>query len=339
MTRLLPFALATCGPALILGAATLWGGIWAVLGILTMTVMVFFLDKMRIETPASEATGHRLSEVLGLVHFGLLGLAVWSMGGALPPLDKVLIVVGCGLYFGQISNSNAHELIHRANRWAFRLGATNYAALLFGHHTSAHRLVHHVHAATPRDPATAARGTGFWAYAPRAWLGGFTAGLRAEQARHGGRRWPMPYVGYVSGALTAIGLAFVLAGGAGVVGLMAIAGYAQIQLLLSDYVQHYGLERAVLADGRHAPMGPAQSWNAPQWYSSAMMLNAPRHSEHHTAPAKPFPALELDPATMPMLPRSLPVMAVIALIPPLWRKVMDPRLAAWTETGKAAPAV
>lgn len=338
MTRLMPFALATFGPALILGAATLWGGVWAVLGIVVMTVLVFLLDKWRIERPASTATGHHLSEALGLVHFGLLGLAVWSMGGGLPLADKVLIVVGCGLYFGQVSNSNAHELIHRADRWAFRLGAANYTALLFGHHTSAHRLVHHVHAATPRDPATAARGTGFWAYAPRAWLGGFIAGFRAERTRRGGALWPMPFIAYVVGAMAALLIAFALAGGAGIIGLTAIAGYAQVQLLLSDYVQHYGLERPVLPDGRRAAMGPAHSWNAPHWYSSAMMLNAPRHSEHHVAPAKPFPALDLDPATMPILPRSLPVMAVIALIPPLWRKVMDPRLAAWSETGKAAPA-
>jgi len=32
---------------------------------------------------------------------------------------------------------------------------------------------------------------------------------------------------------------------------------------------------------------------------------------------------------MPMLPYSLPMMAVIALMPPLWRRVMDPRVAHW----------
>lgn len=338
MLRLLPFALASFGPALLLGAGTLWGGLWAGLGIVAMTVVVFFLDKLPIVRPAFEATGHRMSEALGVMHFVLLGLAVWSMGGPLPTLDKVLIVAGCGLYFGQISNSNAHELIHRTDRWAFRLGAANYIALLFGHHTSAHRLVHHVHAATPRDPATAAKGVGFWAYAVRAWLGGFKDGLKAERQRHGDVRWPAPYIGYVLGAFIAVILASFLAGAPGVIGLITIAIYAQLQLLLSDYVQHYGLERPVMSGGRRAPMGPAHSWNAPHWYSSAMMLNAPRHSEHHTRPDKPFPALGLDAETMPMLPRSLPVMAVVALIPPLWRKVMDTRVTAWRQTHASAPA-
>lgn len=329
MPRLLPYAIATLMPAALLAAACVWGGGWAVAAMLAITVVVFFLDKLSIEMEPTAAQGHRLSEVLGLVHFAVLALAVWSMGQPLPLLDKMLIVLGCGLYFGQISNSNAHELIHRRAHWPFRLGAACYTSLLFGHHTSAHRLVHHVHAATDRDPASAHLGEGFWAYLPRTWAGSFRAGLRAERARRGDMRWPAPYIWYVGGALASLGTAAVLAGGAGVAGLIAIAAYAQVQLMLSDYVQHYGLRRATRADGRAEPMGPQHSWNTPHWYSSAMMLNAPRHSEHHMHPARPFPALGLDADTMPMLPRPLPVMAVVALIPPLWRRVMDRRVARW----------
>jgi len=331
------FAVATLLPAVLLGLACVLGGAWVWAGIGAITVVAFAADKLPGPPPEARRAGHRLSEALGVVHFVLLGLAVWAMGGALPVIDKVLIVVGCGLYFGQVSNSNAHELIHRADRWAFRLGAANYITILFGHHTSAHRLVHHVHAATPRDPATARLGEGFWAYLPRTWIGSFRAGLRAEQHRHGGVRWPAPYVAYVLGAVATLGLAALLGGGAGVLGLIGIATYAQVQLMLSDYVQHYGLERAEQPDGRRVPMGPAHSWNAPQWYSSAMMLNAPRHSAHHTQPAQPFPQLELTPDTMPMLPHSLPVMAVVALIPPIWKRVMRPRVNHWRTASDMTP--
>ena len=329
MLRLLPFVVATQTPAALLLAACAFGGVWAGSAILAITVLVFGLDKIGRTAPISEANGHRLSVARGLVHFVLLWAAAWAMNGPLPLLDKVLLVIGCGLYFGQISNSNAHELIHRSDRWAFRLGAANYASVLFGHHTSAHRLVHHVHAATPKDPATARGGEGFWAYLPRTWAGSFAAGLRAERQRHGGTRWPAPYLGYVCGALATLVAAFALGGVQGVIGVIGIAIYAQTQLMLSDYVQHYGLERAVQADGQREKMGPQHSWNAPHWYSSAMMLNAPRHSAHRTRPGQAFPQLELDAQTMPMLPHSLPVMAVIALIPPLWRRVMDRRVAAW----------
>ena len=58
-----------------------------------------------------------------------------------------------------------------------------------------------------------------------------------------------------------------------------------------------------------------------------MMLNAPRHADHHGHPARPYPALELSPGGQaPILPWSLPVMATVALMPGLWRRIMDPRL-------------
>ncbi len=65
---------------------------------------------------------------------------------------------------------------------------------------------------------------------------------------------------------------------------------------------------------------------------AAMTLNAPRHSDHHVTPQRPYPALHLTPATMPILPGSLPVLAALALVPPLWRRVMDPLAARWRES-------
>jgi alkane 1-monooxygenase len=192
--------------------------------------------------------------------------------------------------------------------------------------------VHHVHAGTTNDPNTARLGEGFWRFLARGWRAGFWAGKRAEdrlRARGAAapRAWSHPYVGYLAGSLGAVLAAFLLAGPGGIAVLLVVAGYAQIQLYLSDYVQHYGLIRKANTDGKPEPMGPQHSWNAPHWYSCAMMLNAPRHSDHHINPARPFPELRLEPDAMPVLPQSLPVMAVIALVPPIWRRVMDHRVA------------
>ena len=92
---------------------------------------------------------------------------------------------------------------------------------------------------------------------------------------------------------------------------------------MSDYVQHYGLTRTVGPRGKPEPMGIAHAWNAPHLASSALMLHAPRHSDHHARPAQPYVALSL-PDDAPMLPRSLPVMACVALYHRPWRRVMDP---------------
>jgi alkane 1-monooxygenase len=137
------------------------------------------------------------------------------------------------------------------------------------------------------------------------------------------------------GAFVSVAAACLLGGWLGAAVLVVIALHAQMQLLLSDYLQHYGLRRATDANGKVEPMGPQHSWNAPQTYSAALMMNAPRHSDHHMHPGRPFTSLQLDQA-MPTLPYSVPVMGAIALVPPLWRRIMDPRARTW-DASRAQP--
>ena len=345
MTR---FLVATMLPMILLIIACLQGGWWALAALLGMTALVSGLDRMALPAP-EEAPGpgakvaHRMSEALGLAHLAILPLGVWALSQDAFSLPASLALAGAlALFMGQVANSNAHELIHRGGRWPHRLGVAVYVSMLFGHHASSHRLVHHVHVATPRDPNSAPLGMGFWTYLPRAWVGSFVEGWRAEdRLRALGRQGLHPYAAYALGSAAVLALAYGLGGLKGVAIWVALALYAQAQLLLSDYVQHYGLRRVRTDQGAWEPAGPRHSWNAPHWYSAAMMLNAPRHSDHHKHPGRAFPDLALDDRTMPMLPRSLPEMAVIALFPPLWRKVMDRRARAWAspaeDPGESVP--
>ncbi|MDJ1007772.1 MAG: alkane 1-monooxygenase [Paracoccaceae bacterium] len=321
------FVIAPFLPVGLLVAACLLGGWWSAAALISITALVMGLDRLPGPADSPAGTGHGVSVALGLAHLGLLPLGVWSLTHGAGGAQAGALALALGLYFGQVSNSNAHELIHRAGRWPRRLGVAVYASLLFGHHASAHRLVHHVHVATPDDPNSAPLGMSFWRFWPRAWIGSFRAGLAAERRRG---RVMATYGVYVGGAGLGLIIAYVIGSWQAVLIWLALALYAQMQLLLSDYVQHYGLRRARRPDGGYAPAGPEHSWNAPHWYSSALMLNAPRHSDHHTAPARPFPDLRLNAGTMPMLPRSLPVMGAAALVPPLWRRMMDRRAARWS---------
>ncbi|WGW02205.1 alkane 1-monooxygenase [Tropicibacter oceani] len=330
------FAAVTWGMVALLALAMGLGGLWAALALLYITVFTWFMDKLAAmaapDHPGAEfPAGDGLAISLGLVHFPLLFGGVWTIGaGALPALDKLLIFFALSLFLGQVSNSNAHELIHRAPRAMRRLGMAVYASVLYGHHASAHVRVHHVHAATDRDPNSARIGEHFYAFAARAWRGELVEGFRAESRLRRGKGLH-PYVGYGLASLLALAAAWALAGLAGVAVLLALSAYAQMQLLLSDYVQHYGLRRGLIDPDRWEPVGPQHSWNSPHGFSSALMLNAPRHSDHHAHPSRPYPGLDLDRAVMPMLPHSLPVMAVLALVPPLWRRVMDKRAARWAQ--------
>lgn len=332
------FATATLAP-LVLLALGLWGGAWALAGLIYMTVFTALLDQA-IPLVAPEAAkdtefpaANALLVVLALAHLGALPLAVWAVAGdsGLSAWERMALFFGFGLFFGQVSNPVAHELIHRSNRGLFWLGAAVYTSVLFGHHTSAHRLVHHRLAASPDDPNTAQRGEGYYRFALRAWAGSFRAGLAAETAlRAQGARGLHPYVTYLAGGAMALMLGALIAGMGGMAVWAVLAAYAQSQLLLSDYVQHYGLTRGRGPDGKLEPVRDRHSWNAPHWFSSGVMLNAPRHSDHHAHPTRPYPALRLPRADQaPRLPHSLPVCCAIALFPPLWRRMMHPRLVRW----------
>ncbi|WP_375690430.1 alkane 1-monooxygenase [Pseudooceanicola sp. LIPI14-2-Ac024] len=334
------FTLATLAPLPLLLLAAFFGGAYGWAALAYLTVFITLSDRLvpkswrnrnpQAEFPASE----ELSLFLGVAHLWMMVAAVFWLGGpnGVNGRDAVIAGVAFGIWFGQVSHPNAHELIHRPARQARQLGRLVYISLLFGHHASSHPKVHHRHVATPGDPNTARAGEGFWRYALRAWTGSFAAGFAAEHAdlkRAGKSPFQTPYVEYVLGAVAMVVIAYALAGWPGVGTLVALSAFAQYQVLMSDYVQHYGLRRAERADGRYEPVGPQHSWNSPHAVSGAMMMNAPRHSDHHVHPGRPYPALQLNDVTMPILPYSLPVMGAIAVVPPLWRRVMDRRLRHW----------
>jgi alkane 1-monooxygenase len=326
------FAAASLAPLVLFAAGLGLGGAWVLALPLYMTVFVLLVDRLvplavgdapeGAEFPASDA----LLVAIGLGHLVAMPLAVWAIAG---PSDlgagaRAALFLGAGLWFGQVTNPAAHELIHRGDRRLFRLGAALYVSMLFGHHASAHRLVHHARAASRGDPNSARAGEGFYRFALRAWTGSFREGWRAEA----GRARVHAYLWYLAGQAACLILAYGVAGPAGVLVWLGLGLHATAQLLLSDYVQHYGLTRAHLPDGRLEPMAPRHSWNAPHWFSSAMMLHAPRHSDHHAHPGRPYPALRLPPDA-PVLPWPLPIACTLALVPPLWRRRMAPRLAQW----------
>lgn len=327
------FAALAALPGLLAMAGAVRGGVWPWLALIWIGGASQTVDQV-LARPLGDAGDQRrfpLSDALlvGLagLHFLLLVLALAALADpARGPAGKVALFLATGLFIGQVSNACAHELIHRPSRWLFRLGAAVYVSMLFGHHASAHRLVHHRHVATGADPNSARLGEGFWHFLPRAWIGAFREGLRAEAARARPGRIN-PYIWYLAGAGACCGAVAGWLGWRGLALYLALCLHAQIQLMLSDYVQHYGLRRRTGPDGRLEPAGPRHSWDAPHPLSGLMLVNAPRHSDHHANPMRPYPSLRLEGEARPMLPFSLPVMATLAMLPPLWRRVMDRRVA------------
>jgi alkane 1-monooxygenase len=266
----------------------------------------------------------------------LFGLIWWVAGAAhLVTWEKLALFGGLGVMTGAIGITYAHELLHQPNRAERWLGDLLLAMVLYGHFRSEHLLVHHRWVGTPRDAVTARYNEGFHRYywrvlrdCPRsAW-----AAERAMLARRGLPVWHRSNPFWRYGALQAgcLGLAWGLGGWAGLGLFLLQAGVAVWQLELTNYIEHYGLTRRHLGEGRYEPVAPRHSWNAAHRASNWLLINLQRHSDHHTKPARRFPLLQThDADEAPQLPMGYPAMTALAMVPPLWRRVMNPRVRAW----------
>ncbi|NHX27973.1 alkane 1-monooxygenase, partial [Escherichia coli] len=138
------FALATLAPVPLLGLGAAFGGAWIWAALIYMTLFAGLADRVmaRPESDAPEGAefpaADRLSALLAVLHFVLLAAGVWAVSGVsgLTLGARIVAFFAYGLFFGQVSNSNAHELIHRSTRALHRLGMWVYISLMFGHHTS-----------------------------------------------------------------------------------------------------------------------------------------------------------------------------------------------------------
>ena len=268
-----------------------------------------------------------------LTLFGLLWYATHTEH--LSSLEKVALFFGVGVITGTIGINYSHELMHQKSRFERGLGDILLAMVLYSHFRSEHLLVHHRYVGTPRDPVTARYNEGFHRFYPRVLIQCWHSAFRAERdmlARKG-RPWTdlsNPFFRYWTLQVGMILLAFLIGGLSGVLLFLVQAGVAVWQLELVNYVEHYGLTRKHLGDGKYETVQPRHSWNAAHKASNWLLINLQRHSDHHYKPNRRFPLLQNHAEEdAPQLPYGYPVMTVAAMIPPLWRRVMNPRVRSW----------
>ncbi|MDX6604974.1 MAG: alkane 1-monooxygenase [Solirubrobacterales bacterium] len=258
----------------------------------------------------------------------VLACWMWSSG-------DLSIVEGLGLALtmgvvGGIAINTAHELGHKrasSERWLSRVALAQTG---YGHFFIEHNRGHHVRVATPEDPASSRLGESFWAFLPRTVAGSLRSAWEIEAARLD--RLGMPHVSRHNDILGAwamsVALFAVLTVAFGPVVLpyllvQAVIGFSLLEVV--NYLEHYGLLRQKGEDGRYERCRPEHSWNSNNVASNVLLYHLQRHSDHHANPTRRYQALRhVDEA--PQLPTGYAGMIVLAWFPPLWRRVMDPRL-------------
>lgn len=252
-----------------------------------------------------------------------------------PTWEKFLVMFGIGVTTGTVGIVYAHELFHKASRLERWLGDLLLAMVLYSHFRTEHLLVHHPWVGTPRDTVTARYNEGFLRFFPRVLWQGPGSAWRAERAmlaRAGRPVWhpSNPFWRYIALQAAALIVAFVVGGWLGV-GLFAFQAIVAVwQLELTNYVEHYGLTRRHLGEGKYEPVRPRHSWDSTHRVSNLLLINLQRHADHHLHPMRRFPLLQSYPETeVPQLPTGYPPMTAMAMVPPVWRRVMNPRVRAW----------
>jgi alkane 1-monooxygenase len=244
--------------------------------------------------------------------------------------DGLMLALAVGSVTGAGGITIAHELGHRASRLDRALSRLLLVTVGYGHFYVEHNRGHHVRVATAADPASAPRGMAVYPFLFRSIVGSFRHAWRLEAMRlqRRGRSVLHPSNWVLTG--TALSLLLLIAAG-WMLGMAAsgfLLGQAVVAVALLEtvnYIEHYGLRRRRLIDGRIEPVGPQHSWNADFIVSNWLLFNLQLHSDHHAHVERPFETLRSIPEA-PQLPAGYPTLVLAALVPPLWFALMDRRL-------------
>ncbi|MGN7984708.1 alkane 1-monooxygenase [Burkholderia sp. 22313] len=267
-----------------------------------------------------------------LIEYFAFFMCVWIVGThALAWYDYVGFALSLGAATG-ISINTAHELGHKTSRFERWLAKVTLAPVAYGHFFVEHNRGHHVRVATAEDPASARFGESFWAFLPRTVTGSIRSAWRLETARlerlgHSPWTWRNEVLHAWAMTVVVWGIAIALAGKVVIPFLVIQAAYGASLLEVVNYVEHYGLGRRKLPSGRYERCTPQHSWNSNHVVTNLFLYQLQRHADHHANPTRSYQALRhFDDS--PQLPAGYATMILFAYVPPLWYRVMNPRVVA-----------
>ncbi len=343
MTAVFPFFMLLIFPAASVLSLRL-GGTWVLLAPIFAFAVIpmvdFILDKIRPANPArlsvspnGEILADFLLHLYGPLQFLILAAGIYFFPQFLARhgwWEAAGLVLTFGIMSGGIGITVAHELVHRREAWSYWNGVILLCSVFYGHFAIEHVLGHHSQVGTKQDPATARRGENVWQFVIRSVVMGAISANHIERvrlSRIGSPWWSRTNRILVIWALTiALMLfAFAVSGGMGLLFMALQAAVAVLLLELINYVEHYGLERKVLENGKPEQVQLWHSWDSHSRLSGWILIHLSRHADHHKYPARPFTKLEGS-MSSPLLPASYPACVLLATLPPLWYRVIHPRL-------------
>jgi alkane 1-monooxygenase len=321
------------------------GGAWAWLTpTLTPLALAGFGWALGVESGEASRGGwlcHRA--LLWLYIVAQIGVIVWAAAAIGSPRADLLAVVGLTVSVGTTAGIfgivAAHEMVHSPRKAERGLALGLFACLGYMHFRIAHLHGHHVRGATFEDPASARFGESVYHFLVRSIVGqvGEAWTFEAKRLRRRGR----PVLGLGNRLIVYLLIELLILAGVALLGWRALGfwiGEAAVAILLLElfnYIAHYGLQRRRDARGIYERMSAQHSWNSRCRMNNWSLFNMGRHSDHHRRPSQAYQRLVALPRA-PQLPGGYAEAILLSLVPPLWRRVMDPRVEHWMDAGESA---
>lgn len=353
------FLLFVVPPALLavaywLGEAQLKQNWWAFFPVFFVYGIIPVMDYIigKDTTNPDESTTKRLAEnpyfpiltllclpiQLACLYFGIGYVIEAYHTQILSPIGVLGWILSLGIVSSALAINVGHELIHKNSRIEQWAGGLLYASVCYAGFKVEHVRGHHVNVSTPEDASSSRFNESAYQFIPRAIVLNVMNALKLEAKRLARKGLPalhwrneLLWWHSISCALAVIAAVKFGALGAGL--FLAQAMIAIIHLELINYVEHYGLERKKLPNGKYERTNITHSWNSSYLLTNLFLFQLQRHSDHHENPKRRYQILRHFDES-PQLPGGYASMVLLALVPPLWRKIINPLVLSYYDHGK-----
>ena len=249
------------------------------------------------------------------------GLKWWEVTGR---------IFSMGLLCGTFGINVAHELGHRINKGEQMLAKMLLATSLYMHFFIEHNRGHHKHVGTPNDPSSARKNEPIYRFYLRTFVFTYLSAWKISNAlcvKKGYSKLSI-HNEMLRAQIWQLGLVllvFIFFGYVTVIYFLLAALIGATLLETVNYIEHYGLQRKLTSSGNFERVMPHHSWNSNHPIGRVMLFELTRHSDHHFQASKKYQTLTHH-EEAPQLPTGYPGSMLLALVPPLWFKVMNKRI-------------
>ena len=335
----LPPLLLAAGQAASLENLFAWGVPVVVFGIIPVLDLLLGKDALNpdeeVDVPKMNSEAFYRVITLGWVA-GYAVLLVWSMlelaSGQFSAIGGIGWVISIGIV-GGLGINVAHELIHKDGKLETRAGGFLLSLVCYAGFKVEHLRGHHVHVSTPGDASSSRYNQSLYNFLPQAYLRNFLNAwkLEAQRLERKGEKafsWRNELIWWYS-ISALVFIAFTVAFGWLGAAFFLVQSFVAFTLLeIVNYLEHYGLHRRKLDNGRYERTSPEHSWNSNYFLTNVFLFHLQRHSDHHAYAKRRYQVLRHHDIA-PQLPAGYAAMIVLATIPPLWKRIMNPRVEAY----------